>query len=119
MSPRLHIFILLVLTLMPATALATVLAVEPTIDNFNPFQSFGGTTISAVAIGSWTWIFKWMVNQLELQRQAHSAAQSQLIEYMKDDHALLVSTNGQLVSALGKAMTTLNQITVSKTNQPS
>lgn len=119
MSPRLHILILVFLTLLPASAIASVLAIEPTVDTFNPFQSFGGTTISAVAIGSWTWIFKWMVNQLELQRQAHTQAQSQLIAYMKDDHALLVSTNGQLVSALAKAMNTLNQVTSSKANQSS
>lgn len=119
MSPRLHILLLIVLTLLPATGVAAVLAVEPTtVDNFNPFQSFGGTTISAVAIGSWTWIFKWMVNQLELQRQAHTAAQSQLIQYMKDDHALLVSTNGQLVKALSDAMTMLKQV-ASKTSQSS
>lgn len=119
MSTRLHIFLLVMLTLIPATALATVLAVEPTIDNFNPFQSFGGTTISAVAIGSWTWIFKWMVNQLELQRQAHSTSQAQLITYMKDDHALLVSTNGQLVTTLSKLTETIDKITAAKASQSS
>lgn len=112
MTSRLHVFILIVLTLIPAVSTAAVLGVEhiPT-DGFNPLQSFGGTTISAVAIGSWTWIFKWMVNQLELQRQAHATAQSELIKYMKDDHTLLVTTNQQLVTTLARVMTVLNGLT--------
>lgn len=112
MPPRFLTTLLVILTVIPATAVAAILAVEPTtIDTFNPFQSLGGTTIAGVAIGSWTWIFKWMVNQLELQRQAHTAAQSELIKYMKDDHTLLVSTNAQLVKALGDTMIALQSIT--------
>lgn len=119
MTPRFHVFLLLALTLLPSIAVAAaVVAMEPAVpmpstDGFNPFTTMGGTTISAVAIGSWTWIFKWMVNQLELQRQAHAQAQSQLIQYMKDDHTLIVATNQALTSALTLAISTLNKITLS------
>ncbi len=112
MSSRLHVFLLVLLTVIPATAVASVLAITPTVDAFNPFESFGGTTISAVAIGSWTWIFKWMVQQLELQRQAHAQSQSELIRYMKEDHTLLVTTNQQLVSVLSAALSSLQQVTL-------
>jgi hypothetical protein len=39
---------------------------------------------------TFTWIVKWLLSQLESQRTANSAANSQLMGYLREDRALLV-----------------------------
>lgn len=60
-------------------------------------------TLAGIAIASWTWIFKWLINQLELQRQAHAETTKQLIEFMRQDHTatatMLASTQATLATA--------------------
>lgn len=43
--------------------------------------------LAVIAIGSWTWVFKWMVNQLEQQRAANAELTKSLVGYMEKDHA--------------------------------
>ncbi len=47
-------------------------------------------TLAAVAIGSWTWIVKWLIRQLESQRKSNTEQTSQMFEYMKTERAQML-----------------------------
>jgi fructose-specific phosphotransferase system IIC component len=59
--------------------------------------------LAGLAIGSWTWIVKWLIKQLEDQRAAHANTQNQLINFMEKDHAdmrLIMGRNIELIDRL-------------------
>lgn len=43
--------------------------------------------LAAIAIASWSFIAKWLLNQLESQREANAALVTKLVNYMEVDHA--------------------------------
>lgn len=45
--------------------------------------------LAAIAITSWTWIFRWLIHQLEAQRNSNAATTAQLMAYMEKDHTAM------------------------------
>src|SRR4051812_41785985 len=45
--------------------------------------------LAVVAIGSWTWVFKWMITQLDAQRAANAALVDKLLEAHKTENSTL------------------------------
>jgi hypothetical protein len=43
--------------------------------------------LAAIAIASWSFIAKWLLNQLESQREANAQLVTKLVNYMEVDHA--------------------------------
>lgn len=92
-------FALLATALLPCMAIAAgqvgiVLATGATIPvpGIKEAQELAGAgiatwfiTLAIFAIASWTWVFKWMVNQVESQRKANAELNKDLISYMKAD----------------------------------
>lgn len=56
--------------------------------------------LAVVAIASWTWIVRWLIKQIETQREAHTTLAQELISYLKTDHA----NNSALLSKVGDLM---------------
>ncbi len=100
----------LLLCLLPCVCGGSVMvALTELIEPLSAAQSLGDKnlaywllTLAGIAIASWTWIFKWLINQLELQRKAHAEAVSKLIEFMTQDHtattAMLSSSQAALIA---------------------
>src|SRR5690349_4746068 len=90
------IFALLALVLLPAIAAGST--IQAIADATLPPQAVADhladknmaywfVTLAVVSIGSWTWVFKWVLGQLDSQRVLNAEVQKQLIEYMRNDHA--------------------------------
>jgi hypothetical protein len=53
----------------------------------NKSMAYWFVCLALVAAGSWTWIAKWLINQLEQQRTTNADINKQLIDYISKDHA--------------------------------
>lgn len=67
-------------------------------------------SLAAIAITSWTWIFKWMVSQLEKQRDAHQSTTNKLLDYMEKDHTEMVKATQSVTIALHESSLTHKQL---------
>lgn len=56
----------------------------------NKSLSYWFIALAVVAITSWSFMAKWLINQLELQRDANSILTNKLIGYMEKDHTAMV-----------------------------
>ncbi|MEQ1861601.1 MAG: hypothetical protein ABMA13_16905 [Chthoniobacteraceae bacterium] len=66
--------------------------------------------VSILLICSGTVVFKWMIAQMALQRQAHSEVTSQLIAYLKEDHTKASATLERVASTLERVSEILKHI---------
>ena len=90
-----------------SAALAVLADVTPPFFPSAAAEALGGKSIgywfialAATAIGSWTWIVKWLIKQIDTQRDAHTRLTAELIGYLKTDHAAnsaIVSQNNDLM----------------------
>ena len=65
--------------------------------------------LAVVSIGSWTWVFKWMIQQLSEQRTAHADATRQLVGYLTTDHTMMVQVVTKATDALEQVSHKLKQ----------
>lgn len=56
--------------------------------------------LAAISIFSWTWILKWIINQLEQQRAANAEITARLLTYMERDHADMKGVLVQVTAVL-------------------
>jgi len=74
-------------------------------------------TLAVFSIGSWTYIVKWLISQLESQRQANAAAAAEtaaatakLIEYMSRDHAAVATLTANTLDVLRQVTDILSRV---------
>lgn len=67
----------------------------------NKNVSYWFIALAVTSITSWSFIVKWLIKQLELQRAANQETTNKLITYMEKDHAAMVAVVGE-VSATQK-----------------
>lgn len=101
---------LVALTLLPAVAFAGASGAWMIIGQVAPLEAADKLAdkgmaawflaLAAIAIGSWTWVFRWMVSQLEAQRAANAELVRQILEYHKSDNTSLRDMLGQTTAAL-------------------
>jgi len=61
--------------------------------------------LAAVTITSWTWIVKWLINQLDSKRKTNAELTATLLESMKNDHSetkVLLAVTKEVLSKLAK-----------------
>lgn len=59
-------------------------------------------TLAGVAIGSWTWILKWLINQLAEHRKAATDTTDKLIGYLKTDRDEMIKALKDVAGAIDK-----------------
>lgn len=65
--------------------------------------------LAGIAIASWTWILKWLLEQLESQRAANGATTDRLIGFMEKDHAEMRLLLGKTTEIMERLSTMLPQ----------
>lgn len=111
---------LIALVLLPVGATAStlfafeILAQIPSgvLETANQLQdksiAYWFLVLAGIAIASWTYIFKWMISQLESQRTAHTAATDKLVDYMTKDHTSLTQILDKTIDALDRTSVVLD-----------
>ena len=114
MKLRLTIAILLV-ALLPSIALGAVGVATGAI----PFQSevdylaeknvaYWFLALAAISIASWSFIVRWLLNQLESQRAVNSDVTTKLIAYMEGDHAKMLVVTEKVLLVMDKVLARLD-----------
>ena len=114
MKLRLTIAILLV-ALLPSIALGAVGVATGAI----PFQSeveylaeknvaYWFLALAAISIASWSFIVRWLLNQLESQRAVNSDVTTKLIAYMEGDHAKMIVVTEKVLLVMDKVLARLD-----------
>ena len=109
-------FAIVLSAVLPCTACASgiagwqILAAE-VIPYSGAVQALAGKDIgywflalAAISIGTWTWIVKWLIAQLDKQRDAHAATTTKLIDFMEKDHSDMRSILGRTNELLDQAL---------------
>lgn len=114
---------IMAVVLLPAVSAASIMATVPIFEGIAQIPSseiaatladksmaYWFVTLAVVAIGSWTWIFKWLIAQLDSQRKANSEAQQQTIAYMSQDHAAVAALTANTIDVLRQVTEILGQV---------
>lgn len=88
------VFVALAFILLPSMAIGSIVLAQTPLTNPEVVKTLAGQDISywlialaTVCISSWTFVVKWGLNQLENQRSSNATLVTQLVTYMKEDHA--------------------------------
>jgi hypothetical protein len=114
MKLRLTIAILLV-AILPSVALAAVAVATGAI----PFQAevdylanksiaYWFLALAAISIASWSFIVRWLLNQLESQRSVNATVTNKLISYMEGDHAKMIVVTEKVLLVMDKVLERLD-----------
>lgn len=91
---------------LASNVIAQIPAKEIVDDLANRNLAYWFVTLAVVSIGSWTWIVRWLLGQLEGQRSSNVETNKLLIGYMERDHsdmrAVLTRTTDVLERALAR-----------------
>src|SRR5436309_15127032 len=110
MKLRLTLAILLV-AVLPSIALGAVgiatgsIPFQPEVDylaNKNITDWF--LAPAAIAIASWSFIVRWLLNQLESQRIVNADVTNKLIAYMEGDHANMIVVTEKVLLVMDKVL---------------
>ena len=115
MKLRLTLAILLV-ALLPSVALGAVGVASGAI----PFQSdveylankniaYWFLALAAISIASWSFIVRWLLNQLESQRNVNADVTNKLIAYMEGDHAKMIVVTEKVLLVMDKVLARLDR----------
>lgn len=107
---------LLLTALLPSVALGAVGIATGAI----PFESeveylankniaYWFLTLAAIAIASWSFIVRWLLNQLESQRAVNSDVTTKLIAYMEGDHAKTLVVTEKVLLVMDKVLERLER----------
>ena len=115
MNIRLTLAILLV-ALLPSVALGAVgvatgaIPLQPEIDYLaNKNIAYWFLALAAIAIASWSFIVRWLLNQLESQRMVNADVTDKLIAYMEGDHAKMIVVTEKVLLVMDKVLERMNQ----------
>ncbi len=119
------IIVILLVVMLPAVAFASGIASYQILAQIPGKQivdelatkniAYWFLSLAVAAIASWTWLFSWMIKQLDKQRTANSDITSKLIGYMEKDHTDTKVITTQAISMLDKSIVILN-IAIDKLN---
>ena len=109
-------FAILLIALLPAVALGAVGIAAGAI----PFQSeveylankniaYWFLALAAIAIASWSFIVRWLLNQLESQRTVNAEVTSKLIGYMEGDHTKMIAVTEKVLLVMDKVLERLDR----------
>ncbi len=115
MKIRLTLAILLV-AVLPSVALGAVGVATGAI----PFESeidylaskniaYWFLALAAISIASWSFIVRWMLNQLESQRSVNADATNKLISYMEGDHSKMLVVTEKVLLVMDKVLERLER----------
>ncbi len=115
MKLRLTLAILLV-AVLPSVALGAVGVASGAI----PFQpeveylagkniAYWFLALAAIAIASWSFIVRWLLNQLESQRNVNAEVTNKLIGYMEGDHAKMIAVTEKVLVVMDKVLERLDR----------
>jgi len=115
MKLRLTLAILLV-AILPSVALGAVGIAAGAI----PFESeveylanksiaYWFLALAAISIASWSFIVRWLLNQLESQRSVNANVTNKLISYMEGDHAKMLIVTEKVLLVMDKVLARLDK----------
>jgi len=115
MKLRLTLAILLV-AILPSVSLGAVGIAAGAI----PFQTeieylankniaFWFLALAAISIASWSFIVRWLLNQLESQRTVNADVTHKLITYMEGDHAKMLVVTEKVLLVMDKVLARLDK----------
>lgn len=114
MKLRLTLAILLV-AVLPSVALGAVgvatgaIPFQPEIEYLaNKNIAYWFLALAAIAIASWSFIVRWLLNQLEGQRIVNADVTNKLIAYMEGDHAKMVAVTEKVLLVMDKVLERLD-----------
>ncbi len=115
MKLRLTIALLLV-ALLPSIALGAVgvatgaIPFQPEVDYLAEKNvAYWFLALAAVSIASWSFIVRWLLNQLESQRAVNSDVTTKLIAYMEGDHAKMIVVTEKVLLVMDKVLERLDR----------
>ena len=114
MKIRLTLAILLV-AVLPSVALGAVgvasgaIPFQPEVDYLaNKNIAYWFLALAAIAIASWSFIVRWLLNQLESQRTVNADVTNKLIAYMEGDHAKMIVVTEKVLLVMDKVLERLD-----------
>lgn len=114
MKLRLTLAILLV-AVLPSVALGAVgvaagaIPFEPEVEYLaNKNIAYWFLALAAIAIASWSFIVRWLLNQLESQRNVNADVTNKLIAYMEGDHAKMIVVTEKVLLVMDKVLEAMN-----------
>src|SRR5438093_3071810 len=115
MKIRLTLAILLV-AVLPSIALGAVgvatgaIPFQPEVDYLaNKNIAYWFLALAAIAIASWSFIVRWLLNQLESQRMVNADVTNKLIAYMEGDHAKMIVVTEKVLLVMDKVLERLDR----------
>ncbi|MEQ1862010.1 MAG: hypothetical protein ABMA13_18990 [Chthoniobacteraceae bacterium] len=122
MKLRLTLAILLV-AVLPSIALGAVgvatgaIPFEPAVEYLaNKNIAYWFLALAAIAIASWSFIVRWLLNQLESQRNVNADVTNKLIAYMEGDHAKMIVVTEKVLLVMDKVLERLDARAASARN---
>ncbi len=110
MKLRLNLAILLI-ALLPSVALGAVgvatgaIPFQPEVDYLADKNiAYWFLALAAIAIASWSFIVRWLLNQLESQRIVNADVTNKLIAYMEGDHAKMIVVTEKVLLVMDKVL---------------
>jgi len=117
MKLRLTLAILLV-AVLPSVALGAVgvatgaIPFQPEVEYLaNKNIAYWFLALAAIAIASWSFIVRWLLNQLESQRTVNADVTNKLITYMEGDHAKMIAVTEKVLLVMDKVLERLDRNT--------
>jgi hypothetical protein len=115
MKFRLTLAILLV-ALLPSFALGAVgvasgaIPFQPDVEYLaNKNIAYWFLALAAISIASWSFIVRWLLNQLESQRNVNADVTNKLIAYMEGDHAKMIVVTEKVLLVMDKVLDRLER----------
>src|SRR5947207_2364566 len=122
MKLRLTLAILLV-AILPSVALGAVgvaagaIPFQPEVEYLaNKNIAYWFLALAAIAIASWSFIVRWLLNQLESQRTVNADVTNKLIAYMEGDHAKMIVVTEKVLLVMDKVLERMNAHSASGRN---
>ena len=115
MKLRLTLAILLV-AVLPSVAIGAVgvasgaILFQPEVEYLaGKSMAYWFLALAAVAIASWSFIVRWLLNQLESQRTVNADVTNKLIAYMEGDHAKMIVVTEKVLLVMDRVLERLGQ----------
>ena len=109
---KLHLTIaILLVAVLPSVAPGAVgvasgaIPFQPEVDDLaNKNIAHWFLALTAISIASWSFIVRWLLNQLESQRSVNANVTSKLIAYMEGDHSKMLAVTEKVLLVMDKVL---------------
>ena len=82
---------------------------QPEVDYLaNKNIAYWFLALAAIAFASWSFIVRWLLNQLESQRNVNADVTNKLIAYMEGDHAKMIVVTEKVLLVMDKVLEGMN-----------